>query len=204
MIANGRQVNRRFLQSVPMTVNHSRYTFPHEVPTSDDWDQWKAFWENFTREGLCLELPLEKWLAPMHIRWKWFYYSDADIQHGDGGVDQSTQILPPISSCNTHPWRLKVWIDLQQHSRCGLRATSDSYNGDSTVHSVSWCWPNVRAVTNVTWWLFDISPLMGWWMDVGQCGRWKPGSDMDGGSPAERHCSARDWWFVRQEKGPKG
>ena len=77
--ANGRQVERNYLAPVEGTINHSRYSFGREEPTTQDWVEWVAFWARETSPGFYLDQPLEAWVAPSHRRWEWFYNRADDI-----------------------------------------------------------------------------------------------------------------------------
>jgi hypothetical protein len=60
----------------------SKYTFPREVPTKDDWTVWANFWRGYTNTGGKLKTPLGNWKKSTHRIWQWFYdKSDDDLQH---------------------------------------------------------------------------------------------------------------------------
>ena len=39
----------------------SRYNFPKELPTKNDWNAWTTFWRNNTSTGGKLRIPLGSW-----------------------------------------------------------------------------------------------------------------------------------------------
>ncbi len=47
----------------------SRYTFPREKPTRQDWDLWVNFWHGFTTTGGKLKMLLGGWTNPTHRIW---------------------------------------------------------------------------------------------------------------------------------------
>jgi hypothetical protein len=60
----------------------SRYNFPRELPTKDDWSAWTTFWRNNTGTGGKLRIPLGFWKNTTHRIWRWYYEkSDDDLQH---------------------------------------------------------------------------------------------------------------------------
>jgi hypothetical protein len=46
-------------------TKRSRYSFPREQPTRQDWDCWINFWHEYTTTGGKLISPLGGWITPL-------------------------------------------------------------------------------------------------------------------------------------------
>ncbi len=44
----------------------SKYIFPQEKPTREDWDTWIDFWHGYTTTGGKLKMPLGNWNNATH------------------------------------------------------------------------------------------------------------------------------------------
>jgi hypothetical protein len=53
-----------FVFNLGSNTHCSRYTFPREKPTRQDWDLWVNFWHGFTTTGGKLKIPLGGWTLP--------------------------------------------------------------------------------------------------------------------------------------------
>jgi hypothetical protein len=84
--ANGRHLDRSFLNRDDTPSHVSRYTFPREEPTDSDWSVWKEFWYSYLTTQLVLPRPLGRWLYPTHRQWKWFFNDGEILYRTDGGV----------------------------------------------------------------------------------------------------------------------
>ena len=47
-------------------VSQSKFNFPREVPTDDDWEAWKNFWCQNIVENFQLHTPLGAWTSCTH------------------------------------------------------------------------------------------------------------------------------------------
>jgi hypothetical protein len=64
----------------------TRYIFPWEKPTRDDWATWIDFWRGYTTTGGKLKTPLGHWIYGTHRVWEWYYNKeDNNLQHVKGG-----------------------------------------------------------------------------------------------------------------------
>ena len=55
----------------------SKFVFPREQPSDDDWNLWTNFWKSWTRDNFELPSPLGAWVFPSHRIWE-FYMHDSD------------------------------------------------------------------------------------------------------------------------------
>lgn len=70
--ANGRNLQEALVMGTPKTPLDSKYTFPRECPTTNDWLLWKTFWANSSYDRLTLCRPVGGWIHRSHVKWKWF------------------------------------------------------------------------------------------------------------------------------------
>jgi hypothetical protein len=64
----------------------TRYIFPREKPTRDNWATWIDFWQGYTTTGGKLKTPLGNWIYGTHQVWEWYYNKeDNNLQHVKGG-----------------------------------------------------------------------------------------------------------------------
>jgi hypothetical protein len=64
----------------------TRYIFPREKPTRDNWATWIDFWRGYTTTGGKLKTPLGNWIYGTHRVWEWYYNKeDNNLQHVKGG-----------------------------------------------------------------------------------------------------------------------
>ena len=77
--ANGKCVEEYLLLPQPQSQGRSRFTFPKEKPTVEDWKQWHSFWNAHTGSGFSLPIPLGKWLNHSHRCWEWYYDEGNDV-----------------------------------------------------------------------------------------------------------------------------
>ena len=71
--ADGRQLETWATDSEQLQPQPSKYKFPREQPTDEDWEVWLEFWRNNTQEGWVLPVPLGKWKHLTHRVWRWYY-----------------------------------------------------------------------------------------------------------------------------------
>jgi hypothetical protein len=58
----------------------SKYIFPQEKPTKDDWAIGIDFWHSYTNTGGKLKTPLGNWKDSTHQVWQWYYHeADGDL-----------------------------------------------------------------------------------------------------------------------------
>jgi hypothetical protein len=50
----------------------SKYCFPRECPSQQDWGKWFEFWHSYALTGDKLEIPLGIWINPTHRKWLWY------------------------------------------------------------------------------------------------------------------------------------
>ncbi len=66
-------------------TKQSRYSFPQEQPSRQDWDRWINFWHEYTTTGSILKSPLGRWINPTHWIWQWYYDKNWEaLYHIDG------------------------------------------------------------------------------------------------------------------------
>ena len=58
--------------------SRSKFNFPREEPTCQDWQVWRDFWRQHTVENFQLHTPLGEWMETTHRRWEWFYDEEDD------------------------------------------------------------------------------------------------------------------------------
>jgi hypothetical protein len=81
----GRKYLERFIFDPGSNTHCSRYTFPREKPTRQDWDLWVNFLHGFTTTGEKLKTPLGGWTNPTHRIWNWYYNKERDkLYHING------------------------------------------------------------------------------------------------------------------------
>lgn len=56
----------------------SKYSFPPEYPTREDWLYWAEIWNKALGRHQALPRPLGDWLHESHIQWRWFFDSSSD------------------------------------------------------------------------------------------------------------------------------
>jgi hypothetical protein len=68
-------------------TKRSRYTFPREKPSKQDWDRWINFWHEHTTTGGKLKSPLGGWINPTHRIWHWYYNTEREeLYHINGST----------------------------------------------------------------------------------------------------------------------
>ena len=77
--ANGRRLEKALTLPPTDDTRCSRFNFPREEPTDEDWIVWLEFWAQVTDAGGLLRQPLGQWLAPTHRIWHWFYDATTDV-----------------------------------------------------------------------------------------------------------------------------
>ena len=71
--ANGKYLEECACNPQVSTSSHTKFNFPREEPTRQDWEVWRHFWRQHTVEKFQLHTPLGAWTATSHRRWEWFY-----------------------------------------------------------------------------------------------------------------------------------
>ena len=56
-------------------VKRSKFAFPEEQPTTDDWQTWNTFWNSHLLQNRELPTPLGSWTCVSHRDWEWRYSS---------------------------------------------------------------------------------------------------------------------------------
>ena len=67
-MADGRQLDARLFQETGKGLACSKYDFPREYPTKEDWKIWSRFWFQNTEPGRILHRTLGDWINPTHHR----------------------------------------------------------------------------------------------------------------------------------------
>ncbi len=84
MTADGKYLEH-FVFNPGSPTHRSRYTFPREKPTRQDWDLWVDFWHGFTTTVRKLKTLLGGWTNPTHRTWNWYYNNKRDkLYHING------------------------------------------------------------------------------------------------------------------------
>ena len=76
--ADGKHLEQFAIDPQEQDEPQSKFTFPREVPTEQDWVVWKDFWRQHTVENFQLHTPLGAWIATTHRKWNWFYEEKTD------------------------------------------------------------------------------------------------------------------------------
>jgi hypothetical protein len=70
-------------------TRQSRYSFPREKPSRQDWDQWVNFWHKYTTTGGKLKSHLGGWINPTHRIWQWYYNKNREVlYHVEGTMSK--------------------------------------------------------------------------------------------------------------------
>jgi hypothetical protein len=103
----------------------SKYTFPREVPTKDDWMVWANFWRGYTNTGEKLKTPLGNWKKSTHRIWQWFYdKSDDNLQHlSEGGIIHFKPVRSFMGTRSTTTYQ-RAWDEEQVNNTIKGRPTS--------------------------------------------------------------------------------
>ena len=68
VMANRRQLDVRLLREIGDEIKASKYNFPKEEPTREDWQVWERLWVQNTEPGMILQKTLGNWINPTHRR----------------------------------------------------------------------------------------------------------------------------------------
>ena len=71
--ADGKRLEEYACEPQTSTSSHTKFNFPREEPTHQDWEVWWHFWRQHTVENFQLHTPLGAWTSTSHRRWEWFY-----------------------------------------------------------------------------------------------------------------------------------
>ena len=85
----------------------SRYSFPPEQPTRDDWLTWIDVWKQALGRHLSLPRPLGDWQHQSHIQWRWFY--DESTDQVIEKVDSTTNIYLRDATRTTNTRRGNIY-----------------------------------------------------------------------------------------------
>ena len=77
--ACGRKLEQWALHPDPAHTRESRFIFPREIPSQNDWHVWVEFWSGWLRRDQTLPQPLGCWVNHSHQQWPWFYNAARDI-----------------------------------------------------------------------------------------------------------------------------
>lgn len=80
---------------------NSRYSFPPEQPTKEDWQRWSDIWYQALGRYLLLPHPLGRWIHESHIRWRWYYDGTSDTISEDTGSTINTFTRPGRTGSRT-------------------------------------------------------------------------------------------------------
>lgn len=75
--ADGKSIESELLSLNAQPLS-SKYSFPPEHPTRDDWLHWIEIWNKVLGRHHTLPRPLGDWLHSLHIQWWWFFDSSTD------------------------------------------------------------------------------------------------------------------------------
>ena len=69
----GRRLEPWAYNPTPTYGRESKFTFPREYPSAEDWRTWKSFWTGWLHRDSTYPLPLGKWINGSHQKWTWFH-----------------------------------------------------------------------------------------------------------------------------------
>ena len=75
--ADGKSIDPDLLR-IQARPRISKYAFPPECPTCDDWLTWIDIWHKALGRHLTLPRALGTWVHSSHIQWQWLYDSTTD------------------------------------------------------------------------------------------------------------------------------
>ena len=76
--ADGRYLESYVFDPGPFR-SRSKYRFPRECPSQQDWEKWFQFWHSYALTGDKLEISLGIWINPTHRKWPWYTTPTTDL-----------------------------------------------------------------------------------------------------------------------------
>jgi hypothetical protein len=70
-MADGKHL-KHFIFDPGGATTRSRYKFPRELLSHQNWEQWMKFWHEYMTPGGKLKTPLGGWINPTHRIWHWY------------------------------------------------------------------------------------------------------------------------------------
>ena len=155
--ADGKFIDQELLR-VSAQPLQSKYSFPPENPTRDDWLIWIGVWKKALGCRHALPHSLGDWLHPSHVQWRWFFDSSTDSivevvgdcihtfttdrtqrsRTRSGGAYSLTNTTTKVDTVNLHPASCSIIPSRLNEYRVRLRNVGPTLSLPNKLPSSFW------------------------------------------------------------------